>query len=323
MTDVVAGIEKRAGGESDTDMDGALGAGAREADEVSEERSKRRRAPAGSGGLGEAQRVIDALNQSLGGQTKGVVTEVDQVIEKVTAIERELGEHRARIMVLEQFMADFRAGTISCPSVKPNSESGRSCYDDSASARSGGLPPFFKRVELVVGGFACDSPRDEVIRVLRKLMRVGESNEVAGVSDIFTNGPNVSNGKIKFATPGAMWSFIRESRGAEIRHKEQRLWWTVEKSVKERNISKRISHALSAITEAVVERDIVPDDKKKAWVGADWGKGEIWVRVSGGRPKTILTTADHESTFLIVSADATQVPGIDFEAIAEKANAHA
>ena len=48
--------------------------------------------------------------------------------------------------------------------------------------------------------------------------------------------------KIEFKTPGDMWSFIKANRGKVINLRGGgKMWWTVEKSEEERQISKRVT----------------------------------------------------------------------------------
>ena len=277
-------------------------------------------------GESEAQKVIDALNGSLGGAIAGVKAQCECIGVKVDAIEKKLTEHTERIMKLEEFMAKVLSGSLSVGNSAAGSERGSdiaSVYGENSNSRGGGLPSFFKRTELVVGGFPRDTERDVVITFIKKILRQGESDAHAGVVDVYTNGPAVSTGKVRFSSPGALWGFIRAKRGQEEAFGSSRIWWTVEKSVKERELSKRISSALAATGDAMIAKGLIPEDKKRSWIGADWGKGDIWVRKEGGRPKVILEVGNDSETYLNVADGAKDFEGIDWSQIAEKANAAA
>ena len=288
-------------------------------------KSERRRRKGAGGGELSGQQVIDALNMSLGSKLDSQAAKIDHIALKVESIEAQLADHTKRIMELEKFMADWKSGSI----VSPGSRAGSECVVDGASiygessggGRGGSLPPFFRRTELVVGGFQRDSLRDDIISFMKKLTKFGTENATPAIEDYFTPGPKSSVGKIRFTTPGAMWAFIRSNKGVDVLHNSQRIWWTVERSPKERELSKRLSKALALTTEKLLEKSHVSEEKKKIWVGADWGRGEVWIRPDGGRPVTLIKAEDDLSTFLVPTELVTRYADINFEALTNEANA--
>ena len=271
-----------------------------------------------------AKMVIESINLTLGVKLESVSAKVDRTLESLKRVEDELSDHKRRIMDLEAFMVEAKNGKFSnMGSSVGGGSSDAGERGAGGGGRSGGLPTFFRRVEVVLGGFERDTPRDEIVEWVRKFLKLGEDGATPGVVDVFTAGPKASVCKIRFDNPGSVWNWIRLKKGKDELYKEKRMWWTVERTMQERNINKRMSTAATRLSDELAAKGIVPDEKKKSWIGIEWNKCQVWVRVQGGRPIVVFEAEDDDSTYLkLIKEGADSVcKEYDWEACLNYANA--
>ena len=87
----------------------------------------------------------------------------------------------------------------------------------------------------------------------------------------------MSFGKVKFAEPSPMWTFIKSRKGAKIEVDGFTLWYQVEKDPDEVDLSKRVSAGVRLLrTLALSSGKAFDEDAAKLFVEGDWKRGYVW-----------------------------------------------
>ena len=96
-----------------------------------------------------------------------------------------------------------------------------------------------------------------------------------GVADTWAPAKRGSIGKVIFKTPGDMWAYIKSMKGKKLEVSGTQYWFTVEKSLQERALAKRVNIGYKFLREKLREQGLDIEDKDI--LDADWNRGSIWV----------------------------------------------
>jgi len=273
----------------------------------------------------EALGIIEAINN--GPIAKGLQTVRQDIVElRATAAAQD-----KRLEDLERKMTHFEVCHSRQP---PPSDAGSDFSTAPPSARGGrsfpvfdtvGNPyeddrniPFNKRKTIVCGGWKKDTES--------QLIRTDLDNIFAGIGGVVRrscSGRFNSIGKVVFTEPATMWNFIRPRKGTTLTvpsgpHQGTQIWFSVEKSVPEMEVSSRVSRALSALLPALKELRLIPDsaERNTKHLPADFLRGIIWFRRDPDDPagdKVRLTERKRDEYNLNVVVEGWQQLGISID----------
>jgi len=245
----------------------------------------------------EAQAIIAAINNGpLARGPADVRSEVGGLRGSVNELKRKVDSQDDRIQSLETKLRGMEMSGVSTAGSAANSgttmgplSSGPrqvlNPYQAAAAAAQGihvpaALLPFNLRKTLVFGGWPADS----------------ESQLIKADLDLFANDPNVvdrtvsgkynSIGKVTFNTVSNMWVFIKARAGGRLpvpassAFPGTQVWFSIEKSDEEREISKKVSFALSRLKPLMMEKQLLPGDPQaqSKHLPADFLRGVIWFK---------------------------------------------
>jgi hypothetical protein len=166
-----------------------------------------------------------------------------------------------------------------------------------------------------VGGFEYDSDREDIEDALR-----GFTKDATGIVDVFSPGKLASVGIIEFSSPGHMWTFLKTHKGKKFTHKGKTLWHNIEKTLDERTRDRHISAGVRLVREAVVAAGMADAESVKKMIDAEYPKTRIYYKVAGARAVDLLVKSAPGSVLLMVSPDAIEIPGVDWDDVVAEAN---
>ena len=130
------------------------------------------------------------------------------------------------------------------------SSMGGSAASGATYGRGGGGGP---KKKIVVGGFPRDSTRDCVVAALRALM--ARDDLTSSVTDVYTTGKLVSIGFIELDASATMWTFLKKHAGKRLAISGfSELWFSTDKSIGERLLSRRIGSLKRQCIEGMVDK---------------------------------------------------------------------
>ena len=225
------------------------------------------------------------------------IREVNERIEKIESV---LSKHEQDIKSLQHLLSEARkeaaeAKQIASTSPKPQSVF-RGAPVQASSHRV--LPPFSERMTLVIGGFKDETLHSHIEKELVQL-----KNKIKGVASYWAPAKRGSIGKLTFDSPSEMWEYIKTMKGKRIEVDDLQLWFTVEKSKEEMDVSKRVSKAVRLVRDILTKTTHDPSDKDN--LDADWNRGKVWVL--GHR----VVSKDPASGLLKVNTEAVEKTGLE------------
>jgi len=181
------------------------------------------------------------------------VTKVSDKVEKVQVVQdRVEATQTAQGSRMDKMETDMEAFKQEMKEAMRSSASsmGGSTASGATYGRGGGGGP---KKKIVVGGFPRDSTRDCVVAALRALM--ARDDLTSSVTDVYTTGKLVSIGFIEFDASATMWTFLKKHAGKRLAISGfSELWFSTDKSIGERLLSRRIGSLKRQCIEGMVEK---------------------------------------------------------------------
>jgi len=181
------------------------------------------------------------------------VTKVSDNVEKVQVVQdRVEATQTAQGSRMDKMETDMEAFKQEMKEAMRSSASsmGGSTASGATYGRGGGGGP---KKKIVVGGFPRDSTRDCVVAALRALM--ARDDLTSSVTDVYTTGKLVSIGFIEFDSSATMWTFLKKNAGKRLSISGfSELWFSTDKSIGERLLSRRIGSLERQCIEGMVEK---------------------------------------------------------------------
>jgi hypothetical protein len=137
--------------------------------------------------------------------------------------------------------------------------------------------PINKRKVLFVGGFPYNSERDAIVAKFREM--VAPCVDTIAPEGLFTTRKITSFGKIAFKTNDDMWSFINANKSSKFTFEEKEIYWSIDKTEEETNLSKRVTKAVKLLKEHYATNGIAKEDLKK-YISAEWNFGVVYFKDS-------------------------------------------
>lgn len=108
-----------------------------------------------------------------------------------------------------------------------------------------------RREVIVVGGFLPDTERHVIVDQLKTMVLAdpGRGWTGAGVVDCYAPGQFGCIGKIKFTNPDRLWALLKAFKGYKFSWQGRLLFHSIEKTMAEQELSRRVSRAAKIIRE--------------------------------------------------------------------------
>ena len=131
----------------------------------------------------------------------------------------------------------------------------------SSNRRADWIPPA-RRDCVVVGGFPLDTEKDVIVAALRGFVSPNAVKKWDGVGakDVVSKQFSTS-GEIIFENSGHMWRFLKACKGTRFHHEGRKLFHSVDKTVEEQQLSRRVSRVVRVVTEKFSEKGLLGEEK--------------------------------------------------------------
>ena len=243
---------------------------------------------------GDADRIITALNASLGGIIEEVKTQVgkfnqhvedlrnetrnefNSVKENIRTVEAKQKSDSERIDKLEQALlakaADHQHG------VQRNA-AGQTLLSEQH------LLPLTRRQVVFVGGYPEALDKDVLIEHLKE-----QTMNHAGIEDVIAIGSPSNKGKLIFHHCDDMWNFLKGMKGKKLMKGEAKLFHTIDKTTDELQISNRVYKIVKAVKESAMGPLGLSEEDWWKTIKHNDVNGMAWVRMpieTDGEPKNV------------------------------------